>query len=67
VVLDILSANESERGGGDVEIHIQTHKIYGEGRLLTANLPPLADHTLDEPNAANSVGWGGIGPPACVK
>jgi hypothetical protein len=58
VVLDILSAYESERGGGDVEIHIQTLKIDREGHLLTANLPPLAAHTSNEPDAANSVGWG---------
>jgi hypothetical protein len=58
VGLDILSANESEQGGDDVEIHIQTLKIDGEGHLLTANLPPPASHTSNEPDAANSVGWG---------
>jgi hypothetical protein len=44
--------------GDDVEIHIETHKIDGEGHLLTANLPPLTAHTLNEPNMPNLVGCG---------
>ena len=44
--------------GADVEIHIQHQKIDQDEHLLNTNLPPPAAHTSNEPNAANSVGYG---------